>query len=166
MGNYFVKQEKTLVIIRGLPGSGKTTMANNIKNSKPLGYAMIISLDDYFTHDNYYIFDPRKLNDAHIFTQKRTEEAMKDNINMIILDNNNVRMWECKIYVNLALKYGYQIVILETDTPWRFDTEILLEKTNKASNIKYMNRLKRRWEEDFTVENILKSKEPWNMKET
>ena len=100
MGNYFVKQEKSLIIIRGLPGSGKTTLSNNIKGSKPPGYAMIISIDDYFTHDNYYIFDPRKLHDAHLFTQKRTEEAMKDNTSMIILDNNNVRMWESKFYVN------------------------------------------------------------------
>jgi len=46
-------------LIRGLPGSGKTTMAKKIEGFEHF------EADQYFEKDGSYEFDPSELNSAH-----------------------------------------------------------------------------------------------------
>lgn len=41
------------------------------------------------------------------------EEAAKAGISPIIIDNTNIRIWEFKDYVKIAVKYEYHIEIME-----------------------------------------------------
>ncbi len=43
----------------------------------------------------------------------KAEEAAKAGISPIIIDNTNIRIWEFKDYVKIALKYEYHIEIME-----------------------------------------------------
>ena len=47
---------KTLYILRGIPGSGKTTHAKRLAGTN----GVIISADDYFMRDGEYCFDASK----------------------------------------------------------------------------------------------------------
>ena len=49
-----------LVIVRGVPGSGKTTFAQDKFTNH-----VYLSTDEYFTEDGEYKYDQKKLNDAH-----------------------------------------------------------------------------------------------------
>ena len=104
---------KILYIVRGLPGSGKSTFANTLFNE----YS-ICEADKFFMKNGKYEFDINKLKEAHEWCRNEVEMRMKDNqINEqfypeIVVSNTFTQEWEIKPYIDLANKYGYQIVSL------------------------------------------------------
>lgn len=65
-----------LMLIRGLPGSGKTTLANKMAEAAYGGHtAVVVAADDYFETAAGYVFDPSKLWEAHAQCQARAREA-------------------------------------------------------------------------------------------
>ena len=96
---------KLLFIVRGLPGSGKSTFA------KSLGSVHFES-DMYFMEGNEYKFDITKIKKAHEWCQNQVEISMKNgNIgdSRIAVSNTFTQEWEMKPYVELAEKYGYTV---------------------------------------------------------
>lgn len=125
---YDIHNALVLVLLRGVPGSGKSTLARELLSTGPNG--VVLSTDDYFFQDNRYAFDSALLGDAHDWNQKRAEQAMLDGCSPVIIDNTNVKAWEMKPYVELALENGYRVDFLEPDTRWKCDPT-QLEKRNK-----------------------------------
>lgn len=102
----------TLYIVRGLPGSGKSTFAKEL-----VPEFLVCEADKFFETENGYEFDPSKLKDAHEWCQKIVESYMKDSGHYpkIAVSNTFTRQWEMKPYFDLANKYGYKVfsVIVE-----------------------------------------------------
>ncbi|KAI2656367.1 NEDD4-binding protein 2-like 2 [Labeo rohita] len=117
-----------IIMLWGVPGSGKSTLGRELLSTGPSG--VILSTDDYFFQDNRYEFDSALLGDAHDWNQKRAEQAMLEGRSPIIIDNTNVKAWEMKPYVEMALDNGYRVDFLEPDTRWKYDPA-QLEKRNK-----------------------------------
>jgi len=92
---------KKLIIIRGLPGSGKSTFAKQIAD-------MVCEADDYFLKDGIYQFDREHLKEAHQQCQLRVTQAMQAGVEVIAVSNTAVRRWEMEIYKGLAVAFGYQ----------------------------------------------------------
>lgn len=98
---------KKLFLVRGLPGSGKSTFA------KALG-GINIEADQYFMVDGKYNFDASKLKLAHNYCQSQTQIWMRCNdpqinVNRIVVSNTFTQEWEMEAYYQLAAKYGYQV---------------------------------------------------------
>ncbi|XP_047246717.1 NEDD4-binding protein 2-like 2 [Girardinichthys multiradiatus] len=117
-----------LILMRGLPGSGKTSRARELLSSGPSG--IILSTDDYFAEKEGYHYDPGLLGAAHEWNQSRAKDALQDGRSPIIIDNTNLQAWEMKPYVKMALERGYEVDFCEPDTRWKFDP-YELEKRNK-----------------------------------
>jgi predicted kinase len=102
---------KVLVLVRGIPGSGKSTFANLVWNN----YAICEA--DKFFHDKEgnYNFDASKLKQAHEWCQNEVETKMKDNQNNpqfypeIAVSNTFTQEWEMQAYFDLAKKYDYRV---------------------------------------------------------
>lgn len=117
-----------LVIMKGVPGSGKSYKANEL--AKQLK-AFICSADHFFetvvNNEVVYKFNPKRLGQAHQTCKDNCERAMQEKKNVII-DNTNLTYKECKPYISLAKKYGYDCTIVESDTPWKKDAKICSER--------------------------------------
>lgn len=105
---------KVLILLRGLPGSGKSSFANLIWSS------FVICEADQFFYDNEgnYNFDPSKLKQAHKYCRDKVESFMLDNEKNsqfypeIVVSNTFTREWEMEEYFKLAEKYDYKVVSL------------------------------------------------------
>jgi predicted kinase len=93
---------KTLIILSGVSGSGKSTFAASFPE------ALICSADQYFTMtDGSYRFDPAKLSDAHGYCFRRAFAAVKDSTyETIIVDNTNLTSEEIAPYYAIAQAFG------------------------------------------------------------
>ena len=103
---------KQLILLRGLPGSGKTTLAKFLENG--LADCVAISADDYFTNTRTgdYNFDINKLHLAHEYCRIHTRSAMVIDTESIVVHNTNTTSKEMKPYFDLAEEFGYNVVSL------------------------------------------------------
>jgi hypothetical protein len=97
---------KELFLLRGVPGSGKTALANSIGGTW-------VEADHYFLNENGdYEFDASKLKYAHKWCQDSVEESMSFQSIKITVSNTFTQEWEMQPYFDLAEKYGYRVYSL------------------------------------------------------
>jgi predicted kinase len=102
---------KKLYIVRGVPGSGKSTFALNL-----VGHDFLVcEADKYFMIDGEYKFDGSKLKEAHESCRNEVETYMKDSLvndqfyREIAVSNTFTQEWEMQPYFDLAKQYGYMV---------------------------------------------------------
>ena len=96
---------KDLILLRGLPGAGKTTIADLIMQSG----AEAISTDEYWDEHNHGEFDPDQLDAAHEWTESAVALWMEQSANTIVVHNTFTQPWEWEEYEQLAEEYGYRL---------------------------------------------------------
>jgi len=104
--------EKVLYIVRGIPNSGKSTMAKMLVGEDFL----VCEADKYFIdkETGEYNFDFTKIKEAHKFCQDTVETYMKDSLvndqfyREIAVSNTFTQEWEMEPYLELAKTYGYK----------------------------------------------------------
>lgn len=99
-----------LVIMRGLPGSGKTTRAREIAAGEP--GALICSADEFWwTDSGRYAFDGGRYSEAHEHCRSRVATALRLGTPLIVVDNTHVRWLEVEIYRWMGMVAGYEVHI-------------------------------------------------------
>ncbi|XP_004604592.1 NEDD4-binding protein 2-like 1 isoform X1 [Sorex araneus] len=153
---------KHLYLLRGLPGSGKTTLARQLQHDFPR--ALIFSTDDFFfREDGTYEFNPDFLEEAHEWNQKRARKAMRNGISPIIIDNTNLHAWEMKPYAVMALENNYEVIFREPDTRWKFNVQELARRNIHGVPREKIQRMKERYEHDVTFRSVLHAEKPNRM---
>lgn len=94
---------KQLILLRGLPGSGKSTFA------KSLGVSEHYEADMFFERNGKYEFEPSRLKDAHQWCRDLVWMSMKREEAKIVVSNTFTQEWEMKAYYDLAQEHGYQV---------------------------------------------------------
>lgn len=99
-------------ILRGLPGSGKSTWADRQPHPK-----IILSTDSFFIKLGQYDFDVSKLGEAHAWNFRRaisacTEQLLLDVKSKIYIDNTNIMSIEIAPYWQLAKAYKRKPILL------------------------------------------------------
>jgi NEDD4-binding protein 2 len=149
---------KICKIMRGLPGSGKSYLANQLSKEDD---SIVLSTDNFFMKNGEYHFNPKELGVAHKWNQQQVEESMKNGRTLIIIDNTNTQAWEAREYVKLALKYDYVIAFVEVNTWWAKDVNECAKRNTHNVPINSIKAMLNRWEENLTVSMCLESKAPW-----
>ena len=128
--------KKYLYIVRGIPGSGKSSLAELLAPS-----SSICTADYYHMKDGVYNWKPENIKKAHAWCQDKAKELMMVNRTPIVIANTSTTVKEMQPYYDLAKRYGYQVysIIVENrhdgvnvhDVP-----EEVLEKMKKRFDIK------------------------------
>ena len=99
-----------LILLRGLPGSGKTTLAHIILQHPANLEQEVLSADDFFENeDGDYNFDSTKLREAHNYCQFRCSERMRQEKSRIVVANTFTQEWEMEEYFKMAERYNYRV---------------------------------------------------------
>jgi predicted kinase len=102
---------KILTLVRGLPGSGKSTFANTITNE----FSVCEADKFFYDKEGNYNFDGSKIKLAHVWCFNQVRIRMEDNkLNPqfypeIVVSNTFTQEWEMEKYYELAEEYGYKV---------------------------------------------------------
>ena len=98
---------KTLYLIRGVPGSGKSTFARKLKSTGLVDH--VVEADDYFIRNGIYNFDPTKIHNAHGYCQECAKAWLVLG-HSVAVSNTSTTEKEVAVYAKIAEGTGAQFV--------------------------------------------------------
>ena len=110
---------RTVIIVRGTSGAGKSTFAQLISEPK-----VVCTADDYFEKDGEYNFDAEKSGEAHGACIRKFEDALSNpNVKNIVVANTNTKSEHFEPYEQKAQEAGVRVVY------------VILEKRHDNPNV-------------------------------
>ncbi|EEY59106.1 uncharacterized protein PITG_11565 [Phytophthora infestans T30-4] len=119
-------RDPVVVILRGIPGSGKSTLGREMEAiCRHRGAAFTAcSADIFFETPRGYVFDVRKLGAAHSKCKGEFTRAVQGGIprdhdgyryrqHVVLVDNTSTQRWEYEPYEDIARSYGSRVHIVE-----------------------------------------------------
>jgi predicted kinase len=152
---------KKLVFTRGLPGSGKSYYAHELK-AKHKDSCFICSTDQYWERpDGVYDFNWELLGQSHKWNQQRVQEILDTEIDtewdsVVVVDNTNITFSEMKPYIKMALAAGFKIEFVEPSTAWKYDVEECFKRNTHGVPYATILKMNQRWESNEVVMEKLK----------
>ena len=167
---------KNLIILRGLPSSGKSTFADLLKylsmaSSQNSLYCVTLSVhttDDYpglydrqgdTVQFNGHIKDEDgvpMIAKAHEWNQRNAEQSMMNGCENVVIANTNTQRWEMQAYLDLAKSYDYRVTVLEVQSD--ATCEELAERNANGTPLEVIQRMKAGFEHDWGKGNPIA---PW-----
>jgi predicted kinase len=107
------QNNRSIILIRGLPGSGKSTLANILSEN---GKYPVFSVDQYFTDDNgKYVFNYLDNHLAYEECKKNALSEIRNGTEKIFIDNTFTLDWEMEPYFKMAKENDYKIFVFTVE---------------------------------------------------
>ena len=146
---------QTLTLVRGISGSGKSTMAEVIRQG--LGQdSEMFAADDYFMVDGEYRFDPSSLPKAHAWCLEQVRLALSTGV-CAVAHNTFTQRWEMQPYVELAKEMGVRLSVVSVYDGGCTDEE-LAERNSHGVPLDAIKRMRERYEFDWKSGDV---RPPW-----
>jgi predicted kinase len=105
------KMEPSIIILRGISGSGKSVLANRVVDE--FADSVVVSADNYFLNDDgKYEYDARGLSAAHLVCFQDFLDNVNEEVDIIVVDNRSLRAEEITPYWMVGRSYGYEVVVV------------------------------------------------------
>ena len=134
---------KSLIILRGLAGSGKSTFSRvNFNNF------IVCSADHYFElKTGSYVFDPRQISSAHAYCHGKLTGLMEAQYPYCLLDNTNTQLWEYKWAIELAKVHQYEVKVISLFDGGLTDSQLAARNAHGVP-IESIAKMRARWQKD------------------
>lgn len=103
-----------LFLMQGVPGSGKSTQAQQIQAVHP--GSVICSTDD-FHYSEGGCFQPLNLNYFHSYNQWQAHLYLQEG-KTVIVDNTNITRASARPYLEMARALGVEVVVVRCEGQW------------------------------------------------
>ncbi|CDS42364.1 NEDD4 binding protein 2 1 [Echinococcus multilocularis] len=146
-----------LILLRGLPGSGKSKLANRLR-SRYSTMTTVIRLDDHLRKWRSGISlssDSLMLADAHAACKQAAWSAMQSGVPFVVIDIENLKYSDMMPYVSEAINTNYEVHFVEPDTSWRYSARALARRNRRGLTENQLQHLLERFEQFWTAEDVV-----------
>ena len=167
---------RVVYLMRGLPSCGKSRTAKRLA-----GDAGIVCETDAYYHTQVgddparFDYDARLMWNAKLWNMRNFRRAVREGISPIVVDRGNAMSRDTQRYARFASACGYDVQIVEPESPWWQELRVLLKhkkhtgpildvwakklaKMNRSTHRVPAREIRRRmskWKHDLTVQDIL-----------
>lgn len=126
----------TVILLRGVSGSGKNFTADFIKSLYPK--TVIASADDYYTEKyGEYKWNYQEIGAAHEYCRNKFIKALENKVKVIICCNTNATEKQFNFYIETAKEYKYNVISLVVEN--RADTKNIHNVPEKSLELQAIN---------------------------
>lgn len=138
-----------LYLVRGLPGSGKTTLAKKLGGNW-------VAADDFFVSDGQYCFDPEQLAMAHSWCEDCAKTMLAQKVDVAV-HNTFSQRWEMQPYLQAAKFFKSGLTVIDLYDAGLTDEQLATRNTHGVP-LATIRQMRARWEHDWKNGNPLA---PW-----
>jgi len=105
-----VNYPKKVVIMRGIPGSGKSTYIKKLVEEVGEDRVCVCSADHFFEDAiKGYVFDASKIGEAHTTCLRQFMSVVTWKYDYVVVDNTNIHLHEMAPYFRIAQVHGCEV---------------------------------------------------------
>ena len=110
------RQEKIAIILRGAPGSGKSTFVDILLAAYPM--SAIHAIDDlHKDSDGNFIWNEPKTRALYLLNFANFIKSCESQIPLVICDCINIKVADFEPYLEAAKEFGYKAYVIVPDMP-------------------------------------------------
>lgn len=136
-----------LILVRGLPGSGKSSLAEIISPHN-------VATDEYFMKDGVYDFDSSKLMQAHNWCfEKMVSFYTEDGAKTVVVHNTFTKRWEFQDYIEFSKRENIRLTVISLFDNGLTDEE-LFDRCTHDVPLRTITAMRERFQHDWRIPSV------------
>lgn len=144
---YKSPEQKTVHIIRGLPGAGKKYLVAHLEEFNETEFS-ICDRNKYFVKNNQFNFKGSELSQAEQFSRIKFLDSIKKGVVNIYVINYFNKLWMYAEYIKIAHAFNYKIKILEIPCTDEAHLQYFTKRSIYNTPVNKSRKCYKNWESD------------------
>jgi predicted kinase len=137
--------DKIALILRGVPGSGKSTLTGMVQRLHSKDFQVKIhAIDDlHRDSDGNFIWNEPKEKALYMLNYANFIQSCANNNPLVVCDCINIKISDFKPYVDAAKEFGYKVYVVTPDMPLSLIAE---ERNSHGVTKEQIKEMKKDWD--------------------